>query len=854
MSRSGSLRRAAALAACVLALSATCSAYYHFLHFAGRNAPFVPIPEKFDLAALPNRTVLFFVAASGPEKLADGDSFAAVLSELRLAGRTWNGVETSALRVGFGGLLSPNTPQTTPHVEVTFGEVPPGLLALGGPTARADVVQPENGNAFVPITKALVILNSDLSAQRSSSSSFFLTAVHELGHTLSLQHTATSSVMSTDATRSSTKASPLGADDIAGLSVLYPTPQFAAGTGTITGRVTVASAGVNLASVVAMSSNGQAVSTLANPDGTYKIQGLRTGDYFVYAHALPPSVQSDLGPAEVVLPVDADDNSFPAGGSFAAQFYPGTQDARQAGKVSVKPGQNAPDINFAVAPKGAPGLYGVTTYSFPGQIAARPAYINLNQPLRSVMVAWGTGLTNNDQPASGLNVSILGGGTTVAPGGVHAYAPDPSFLQVNFLFTPFSGTGPRHVIFSTPSDLYVRPAALTLVEQPPPAVTSAASDTDANGGRTVTITGSNLSTSTRILFDGAPAQVLSADPTQGTLTVVPPPAPANYQTNIVALNSDGQPSLFLGSPVTYTYDWMPAGTPTFTLSSASQSAGTEAMIEINATNMTFSDGRTTVGFGSSDVVVKRLWVVSPTLLRANVLLTAGAQPSDTLVTVVSGLQVATLNAGFHVVANAAATITLGSDIVNADPAQSGVYPGSTAILPVANLPASLQASALTLKLNDVKAPIVSFDSEKITFQVPASVKPGPVVLRLTAGDTQVAPVFAIITPAPPVVQSVSVGGVAVDGTHPANPGDILSIAVVNLGDSGVSTSVGRIDVSIGGTDIAPLSAAAAMTDHPAVHVVRAVVPASVDTSDKTPIIVSFDGRASQPFTIATAKP
>lgn len=853
MSHSGSIRRAAALAACLLAVSATCSAYYHFLHFAGRNAPFVPIPEKFDLGSLPNRTVLFFVDASGPDKLADGDSFTAVLSELRLAGRTWNGVETSALRVGFGGLFSPNTPQTTPHVEVTFGEVPPGLLALGGPTARADVVQPDNGNAYVPITKAVVILNSDLSAQRSSSSSFFLTAVHELGHTLGLQHTATSSVMSTDATRSSTKASPLGADDIAGLSVLYPTPQFAASTGTITGRVAASGAGVHLASVVAMSSNGQAVSTLANPDGTYKLEGLRTGDYFVYAHALPPSVQSDLGPAEVVLPVDADDNSFPAGPSFAAQFYPGTQDARQAGKVTVKPGQNSPDVNFSVAPKGAPGLYGVTTYSFPGQIAARPAFINLNQPLRSVMVAWGTGLTNNNQPASGLNVSILGGGTTVAPGGVHAYAPDSSFLQVNFLFTPFSGTGPRHVIFATPSDLYVRPAALTLVEQPPPSVTSAASDTDSNGGRIVVINGSNLSTSTRVIFDGAPAQVLSADPTQGTLTVVPPPAPANYQSNIVALNPDGQPSLFLGSPVAYTYDWVPAGTPTFTLSSASLSAGTEAMIEINATNMTFADGRTTVGFGSSDVVVKRLWVVSPTLLRANVLLTAGAQPSDTLVTVASGLQVATLNAGFHVTSSAATT-TLGSDIVNADPSEPGVYPGSTAILPVANLPASVSASALTLKLNDVKVPIVGLDSGKITFQVPASVNPGPVVLRLTAGDTQVAPVFVIITPAPPIVQSVSVGGTAVDGTHPAHPGDTLSIAALNFGDSGASTAVGRIDVSIGGVDVAPLGGAAAQADHPAVHVFRCVVPASIDASDKTPITVSLDGRTSKPFTIAIAKP
>ena len=35
----------------------------------------------------PDRTVFFFVSAAGPDKLANGDSFAAVLSEIRLAGR-----------------------------------------------------------------------------------------------------------------------------------------------------------------------------------------------------------------------------------------------------------------------------------------------------------------------------------------------------------------------------------------------------------------------------------------------------------------------------------------------------------------------------------------------------------------------------------------------------------------------------------------------------------------------------------------------------------------------------------------------------------------------------------------------
>ena len=48
------------------------------------------------------------------------------------------------------------------------------------------------------------------------------------GHALGLQHTLTSSVMSTSITRTTSKAKPLTADDIAGISLLYPSRTFLA--------------------------------------------------------------------------------------------------------------------------------------------------------------------------------------------------------------------------------------------------------------------------------------------------------------------------------------------------------------------------------------------------------------------------------------------------------------------------------------------------------------------------------------------------------------------------------------------------------------------------------------------------
>ncbi len=53
-----------------------------------------------------------------------------------------------------------------------------------------------------------------------------MTLVHEFGHTMGLQHTLASSVMSTYYTTASTKANPLGDDDIAGISLLYPAAQL----------------------------------------------------------------------------------------------------------------------------------------------------------------------------------------------------------------------------------------------------------------------------------------------------------------------------------------------------------------------------------------------------------------------------------------------------------------------------------------------------------------------------------------------------------------------------------------------------------------------------------------------------
>ncbi len=104
--------------------------------------------------------------------------------------------------------------------------------------------------------------------------------------------------MSTITTSASTKANPLGADDIAGISLLYPAGNYLSTVGSISGTVTMNGQGVNLASVVVISPSNPAITTLTNPDGTYQINGIPPGQYYVYVHPLPPPLEGESTPGQ----------------------------------------------------------------------------------------------------------------------------------------------------------------------------------------------------------------------------------------------------------------------------------------------------------------------------------------------------------------------------------------------------------------------------------------------------------------------------------------------------------------------------------------------------------------------------
>ncbi|MDQ2899759.1 MAG: matrixin family metalloprotease [Acidobacteriota bacterium] len=709
-------------------------AYYHYVHYTSRTSPYAPVPEKFDLSALPNKTLTFFVSDAGPVQYSQYDSFPSVLGQLRQAAQAWNAVDTSDLRVAFGGLYTTGTPQASPGAEVVFEDLAPGILGFGGATARSAF----NGT-FVPVTRAVVHLNRDLTRLPGPNytGNFFLVAVHEMGHALGLQHTFTSSVMSTYPTRATSLTHPLDADDIAGISVLYPAAKFAGQTGSVTGRITANGQGVHMASVVAIASGRPAVSALTNPDGTFRIDGVPPAQYFVYAHALPPG-------ADITSPLDPNGNAISPDGPFDTTFFPGTSDPSQAAPISVGSGAIADIGNLPVRSRGSVPIYAVSTYSYFNQntVAVKPGYLDLTQG-SGTLVAQGIGFGTNGRTTPGLNVQILGG-SAYLPNGIRPYSADGNtYLALDVRLALGVTPGPQHLIFSQPDFVYVLPSGLNLVQKQPPSVSTVAS----NGDGTVTVTGTNFASDSQIYFDGLPASVGAMDAANGHAVVTPPPGASGQHSAVTVFNTDGQNSLFLqvNAPPSFTYD--STGSQSIVLNPPALPAGSEAVIDISGVNTRFVAGQVIVGFGSDDVFVRRVFVLSPTHLLVDVSIAPNAAQVATEASVISGFQVTSLPLGFQISAQNPGLPTAIPVLVNVSTGQSGAAPGAVVSLTGQNL---LAGNGLipSLTLNDQPVQVIFVSANQINFQIPAGFPTGPALLKINNGTNVSLPVAVSIDPAP----------------------------------------------------------------------------------------------------------
>lgn len=823
--------RRLAILALLTALAAP--AYYHFARYQTAAGPYVPVYDRFDLNALPGKTAPFLISSSGPAALAPGDSPAAVISQIRAAAAVWNSVETAELKLKFGGFYHEGTVMTTPWIQVEFtDELPPGIIAEGGPVSRLDAIEDARG-AFVPIARSLLRLPKDLSSRPSYSERFFLTVVHEFGHTLGLQHTWTSGVMSTEITRSTTKAQPLSADDVAGLSVLYPTSKFGEQTGRITGRVTMGGTGVALASVVALAPNRRPVSTLTDPDGYFRIEGIPPGQYFVYSHPLPPSIAGEPQPVNLELPVGPAGRIYP-GVAFDTIFYPGTGAPGQP--VTVEAGQTLSGIDFSVTARQRVDLYAVQTYSFLGQEAIKPATFTYGME-RGTVVFTGYGAA---APSSGLSMSLISAPEYVAPGSLRAYAP--GYLQADVILSPFSSPGPRHLLFSNAGETYVLPAGISVTPRGAPAIQAAVTNPDG----TLALSGPNLDESTSVWVDGAKARTSFAD---GVLVVTPPPAPSGHEGVLVAFNPDGQSSLYVHGADSPRVNNTQSLQPEFAISPIALPAGVETVIEIAGAGVDFTKWTPALGLGTSDAAIRQIWPVSSNRALAWVSTAAGATPGYTTWTASVGLFTKVQPQGFQILPPSRPPHVLMSWIPKAP-----VYPGSPLVLPLANVSAAVGPEQVSVLIADQLARVVEYSSGQLGVVVPSSTPVGPAVVRIWVGGVELLPAVVQVDPAPPMILTAqTLAGVAITPSNPARLGDVFQLVVANLSAAGEEVKASQIVVRTGEErhNVYQVSLNPAQ---PGTHLVQISLSAANPSDSILPLTISVSGREALSAFVLPFKP
>ena len=141
----------------LLVAATLASGHYSFVAYNTRNGTFNPVSRKFDLAALPGRTVQFFISDAVPQLL-PGDSLTSLHSQIRLAAKVWNDVDSSDLRIAFGGIRAANSSASSaPSIEVIFDDLPPGTLAYGGPQVSEDGGA-NSPQTSIPILRSVVAL------------------------------------------------------------------------------------------------------------------------------------------------------------------------------------------------------------------------------------------------------------------------------------------------------------------------------------------------------------------------------------------------------------------------------------------------------------------------------------------------------------------------------------------------------------------------------------------------------------------------------------------------------------------------------------------------------------------------
>jgi hypothetical protein len=822
-----------ALLACSLLLAPAATAYHHFFTY---TASYERLVARFDPTALSGKRLPIVIRETGALEYAPGDSFTSLVSQVRAAAEVWNQVPTSDLKLTFGGLSSESRPIASPHVEIVFSDdMDPSIIALGGPTSRLDPVTDSYGS-YTPVVKSVVVLRANLAsptARPSYTERFFLTLVHELGHALGLQHSWSGGVMSTEITRTTSKASPLTLDDKIGLSILYPSATFRQNTVAIAGRVALGATGIHLASVTALTPAGPAVSVLTGLDGSYKIEGLTPGPYFIYAQPLPPALQGEPQPVNLNFAADPanPDKLLLPGPAFATAFYPGDTPIPQIPITFSKPGEFTA-YDFSVRARDKINLHSVQTYTFIGQEAIKPASMVASSGISS-LILYGYGMTTGTAPMPGLGVTLLDAPESITPGGIKAYPYATSYVQLDIQKSKEAPAGHRHLIFTLSGETHVAPSSLRILKQQAPTITALTPNPDS----TLTIEGGPFAESSKVLFDGVRGTVVAFEPER--LIVKPPVAPFGHKSVVAVLNPDGQSTLMTLGAKSPSYTFESAAEPTIRLMTPGMPAGAEGLVEIAAEGVGLNSGSLQAAFGSGELTALNFIPVSESKALVHVAVSPSATAGAVPVSLWAGLKRITAAEQFNIRPANATPYVVMSKISGGTP-----YPGGELIVPVGKLPESASPAVSSATIAGITALVTRIEAESglVYIAVPASVQPGNAALQLTFGPAAALPALVSIEPAPPMIAKVqNIMGADATGGNAPKPGELIQVLVRNLPDLGSAPDVNRFLAASGPVEHAIVSVRP-VQGQAGEYAIFMALSSSTATGADVPLTVVFDSK------------
>jgi hypothetical protein len=577
----------------------------------------------------------------------------------------------------------------------------------------------------------------------------------------------------------------------------------------------------------------------------------------VYVHPLPPAAEGEASPANIIAPVDVSGNSYAAFTGFDTSFFPGTKNWTQAVPLPLAAGQSIGSVNFAAQARPGPVIYGMETYGYiNGAAVSEPPMTggSLGNPL--VFYAPGTTVNNQTAMAPGLSVSVIGNAATLRAGTLTYYTQ--GYLLTYIDTASVASPTPAALAVTLGNDLYVLPQAFTVEAVAPPSITLVTPGTAADGSALANIAGANLSLASTITFDGAPAAIQSVN-ADGSLTVVPPPAPSAYTATVEAINPEGQTSLqSAGTAAPSTYSYAVASAPAMIIQPAAATAGTDLMLTITGVNTHFSAGQTVVGLGISDITVRQVWVVNPNLLQLNISVGAGAVPGPVSATVSTGLEMVTLPAAVSILAPAAQQMSLRVPALNAVTGLAGTPIGGTVLLATNGLPLNL--ASWTLTIGGVSTNFGVNTNGILSAAVPAGIAFGPNAIQLTsAAGTGPSPILMQVdAPAPVISAAVDSSGAGGTGFlivpgSPANAGDVVTLFVSGLAGAAPSLpAASAIWITVGGSTVSPLSVTAGLQNIALVQFVLPAIPANSPTATQqlTGVSIGTGTRLSAPYVLS----